>query len=179
MPTLLLGPSRWSQGFQPAPASLPVLVDEVTRRQAQGPPLEPIEIRRQIVRDLREEGLESVIIEDLPSLEQETPTTKFHRILREADVDLIEIYWPAGANRAGLDVEIGFILSLLDRRELSAAEVHLELQSPCVEIRGNDLVFLESGRRTQYFLDLFQFECPILVGETYDELLENVLAGLT
>ena len=66
---------------------------------------------------------------------------------------------------------------MLERREIKPERILLQTQTRCVEFRENDIVFLEQGGRTQYFLDLFRFECPILVWSTYAELLENTQAS--
>lgn len=177
MSTLLLGPTSWARDYVPVSESLPVVAETDGSDVARGSVSSPLEIRRRLVRDLGLAGLRFAIMEDTPDAGGELLTTKFHRILGEGDFEQVSIYWPAGANRSGLDVEIGFLLSMLQRQELRPESVLLEIQTKCVDFRENDIVFLEEGKRTQYFLDLFRFECPILVWSTYEELLENLRAS--
>ncbi len=169
MRTLLLGPTKWAQGFRPDRATLPQTTGD--------DPPDPIEVRRRLVRDLTAADSPILILEDCPSIDGEALTTKFHRLLREGGISLIEVYWPAGSNRSGLDVEIGFVLSLLDRRELLPVDVRLEIQSSCLEFRENEVVFLEAGKRTHYFLDLVQFGCAILTWDDFEDLTTNLRSG--
>ena len=177
MTTLLLGPTSWARDHTPASESLPPPGPRTSSSPTEESIPSPIEIRRRLVRDLEPAGAHIAIMEDLPEVGGERLTTKFHRILGEGSFEQVSIYWPAGANRSGLDVELGFLLSMLERRELRPESVLLEVQTRCAEFRENYIVFLEEGKRTQYFLDLFRVECPILLWSTYDELFENLLAG--
>ena len=177
MSVLLLGPTGWARDYVPVSESLPVVAETDRSDATGGSVLSPLEIRRHLVRDLALAGQRFAIMEDTPDVGPELLTTKFHRILGDSDFEQVSIYWPAGANRSGLDIEIGFLLSMLQRHELRPESVLLEIQTRCVEFRENDIVFLEEGKRTQYFLDLFRFECPILEWSTYEELLENLRAS--
>jgi hypothetical protein len=123
-------------------------------------PPRPIEVRRWLAFHARQTGRKVILMEEETTLPDELLTSKFHRLLLKQDVDEVAIYWPAGCNRSGLDVEIGFLLSLIDRNQIDPAGVVLVVQDGLVALNGNNLTFLEPGKRTQYFLDLYRFQCP-------------------
>ncbi len=83
------------------------------------------------------------------------------------------MYWPYGAQRSGLDVELGFLLEALQRGESPDVRLFMEVGRHAVgRILDGQMVFLERGHRTRYYEDLSEYGCPIIERENYQSLLE-------
>lgn len=73
---------------------------------------------------IRRGGHAATIMEAHPARPAESHTALFHRIVRDFAVDRLLVNWPAGAQRTGVDVELGFLLQWLEsRREHSFASL--------------------------------------------------------
>ncbi len=123
MPALfLLGPSKWAQGY--APPNLPAWAYEhLPKDPVAGGTPSPLDIRRALAARLGVDGHRVVVMETFPDTPGEPRTEKFSRLVEELEVRRFVLYWPFGANRSGLDVEIGFELERLRRRELEGVAV--------------------------------------------------------
>ena len=107
---------------------------------------------------------------------------KFARIVEDQGIGRFVLYWPFGANRSGLDVEIGFVLERLRRKEVLGEDVRVLIEDDGVKRRaggreiGPDGAFgfvsLEEGERTWYYDDLLLYRALIPFWADFDELLE-------
>lgn len=121
-------------------------------------------------------GCRASMMELHSTLGGETHTALFQRLVRELPVGRFLLYWPYGAQRAGLDVEIGLLLARLaggvplDVRVLIESGIHVAGRI----VRG---VFesVEVGKRTRYYQDLVEYRCPVVEWEDYGALWNAVL----
>lgn len=82
------------------------------------------------------------------------------------------MYWPYGAQRSGLDVEVGFLLDAFGRGQSPDVRLFIEAGKHAAgRILHGQLTFLESGRRTRYYEDLSEYGCPIVEWGSYESLL--------
>ncbi len=168
----VLGPTTWRAGFHPrVPAGLAGELPAWWERRGR-PGLSPLDIRALLVEDLRQEGHAATLMELWEPQGKELRTARFHRIEKGAHIDTYVIYWPEGGHTEGMSWEFhGLIKALLDGH-VAAEAVRV---FPEVGVLGLDgetgLITLgEKDRRTTYFQDLMDAECPIAPWTTYDEL---------
>ncbi|MCI4324034.1 MAG: hypothetical protein L3K03_08520 [Thermoplasmata archaeon] len=98
------------------------------------------------------------------------------------------VYWPFGAARSGLDIEVGFLLEQMDREkpEIEGEHVTVFYEDDGATRRaagfriGADgrmqFASLERTRRTHYYSDLVDLGGIAKDWENHGELVEEVLA---
>lgn len=176
MSILVLGPSRWKEGYTPVklPPVEPLYVEGIT-----GPAPEfnsPLAIRAELVWFLREvEGIRATMMELHAPKPGETHTALFKRLCEEAKVDGYFVFWPFGAQRSGLDVELGFLLWQFEHGRSPDVRVFIETGArAAARVEAGHLVALESGSRTRYYEDLVRYGASIVEWSDHDELLEAI-----
>lgn len=182
MALILLGPSAWLRTYRPV---VPKWTAEVL------PPGCSVEgVRSPTARDLRFGLVARLRLADLraTALElhhdrsKESPVDKLLRVVREGDIDHFALYWPYGAVRPALDVEIGWLLHSLQRKEIPGERVGIfyewspEGRRAAQERTRSDghLVFesMERGRRTTYYQSLVDLGAIPIPWSSYEDLLE-------
>lgn len=170
MSILVLGPSKWRRGHGPR---IPVWVgtalpDAWPRRGGGAELLQPVDVRAAIVGQLAAFGQSATLMEAHPRRPGEAHSALYQRIVRARRVRRYFIYWPAGAQRAGVDVELGFLLSeLLAGKDL---DVRVFVERSAGTVRHGSFESREAGARTRYYEDLLTLGCPIVEWRTYREL---------
>jgi hypothetical protein len=142
----------------------------------------PIAIREALKERLRLDGHRFVVMESCADLAGEAKAEKFARLIPEEGIREFVVYWPFGANRSGLDIELGFVLERLRRKEIDGRAVRVLVEDDGatrraggVEIDGNgDLAFVsyEHGGRTTYYADLARYRAIVASWADYAELVE-------
>ncbi len=134
-------------------------------------------IRRALASFLRENGWDAVIMEDHERLADETHSQHFRRIVSAMSTSYF-VYWPYGAKRAGLDVELGFILDELMKDENTDVRLFVESEAGRIVFAADEhghpasyFVSKEKGRRTTYYEDLIKMGAVMVEWKGYDELL--------
>ncbi len=176
MAVLVIGPSKWRARYRPIlPAWIPRFFPEGWPTPGTRGPT-PLDVRAALVGSLVREGCEATMMELHQAEPGETHTALFQRLVRELPVERYLLYWPYGSQRAGLDVEIGFLLAKLeegtplDVRVLVEAGVHA-----AGRVARGAFVALELGRRTRYYQDLVEYRCPVVEWEDYQALWTSAL----
>ncbi|MCI4318936.1 MAG: hypothetical protein L3K23_02240 [Thermoplasmata archaeon] len=182
MALILLGPSAWVRRYRPA---IPAWVVDIlpTGRTVEGEPIPtPRDVRFGLVARLRLADLRATALELHHDRSQETPVDKLLRIAHEARIDRYAIYWPYGAVRPALDVEIGWLLHSLQRKEIYGESIGLFYESnsegrqAARERSRTDgrVVFesLERGRRTTYYQSLVAWGAIPIPWSSYEDLIE-------
>ena len=118
MTILILGPSQWLPSKQPP--SLEVLWGHLpaSRAPVSGRPPAPLDVRIALAEILSQRGVSAIVMEAEEPKDPPNSTVKFHELVEKHFVEDYYIYWPYGAARPGLDVELGFLLEQMWRREL-------------------------------------------------------------
>jgi hypothetical protein len=121
-------------------------------------------------------------MESFPDLPGQPKVEKFARIVEDQGVGRFVLYWPFGAIRSGLDVEIGFVLERLHRKEIEGESVRVLIEDDGARRRAGGrevrpdgkfgFVSLERGERTWYYDDLLLYRGFIPFWADYSELLE-------
>ena len=173
----LLGPSKWAQGYV-APTLPAWLQEHLSGKE----PSSPLDIRRALAKRLGEEGHRVAVMESFPDVPGQPKAEKFSGIVEGQGVCRFVLYWPFGANRSGLDVEIGFVLERLRRREIRGEDVRVLIEDDGAKRRAGGrevrpdgtfgFVSLEEGERTWYYDDLVLYRALIPSWTDYGELLE-------
>lgn len=176
MAVLVLGPSKWRAGNHP---SLPECVsfflpeDWPVRGTHQ---LTPLDLRAALVGALVRAECRATMMEMQVPEPGETHTALFQRLVRDLPVDRYLLYWPYGSQRAGLDVEIGFLLAQFEAGACPDVRVLVQAGAHAAgRIEGGDFIVLEGGRRTRYYEDLVRYGCPIVEWEDSSALWSAVL----
>lgn len=186
MSVFLLGPSKWAQGFTPPP--LPHwLLEYVPSAGSPAVPPSPLEIRKALASLIAAGGHHVVVMESYPDVPGEPNVDKFARLVSEQGITQFALYWPFGANRSGLDVEIGLVLERLRRKEIIGRNVRVLVEDDGVHRRAgeikidknDDITFVsyEVGRRNRYYDDWLPYQAIITTWTDYSELreiLENI-----
>ncbi|MGP8076425.1 MAG: hypothetical protein ACLP8Y_06825 [Thermoplasmata archaeon] len=112
----------------------------------------------------------------------ESPADKLLRVVQEGGVERYGIYWPCGAVRPALDVEIGWLLHSLQRKEIHGESIGIFYESNPKgrqaarerSVSGGRVVFesLERGRRTTYYRSLVDWGAIPIQWSSYEDLLE-------
>jgi hypothetical protein len=179
----LLGPSKWVQGF--SPPTLPAWLHEhLPKIEGEAGSPSPLAIRISLAARAAMDGHKIVVMESNDDVQGETRTGKFARLVRDQEVSRFALYWPHGANRSGLDVEIGFVLERLRRRELTGEDVRVLVEDDGAQRRAGgrepglhgEVLFVsyERGHRTRYYSDLVLYGSILPTWADYGELLELV-----
>jgi hypothetical protein len=125
-----------------------------------------------VARDLEErESASATFMEGHERLPGEKNITKLNRIVRDLEVDRYVLFWPYGAQRPGLDVEIGSLLQRMDQGEELDITMFVEAGAK-VAGRVEDGLFVsrEATRRTHYYEDLLEFGASFVEWDTYETL---------
>ncbi len=182
MALFLLGPSKWASGCAP-PTLPPWLQEHLTPRSTNSVEAPtPLEIRQALATRLGMDGYEIVVMESQEDRPGEAKAAKFSRMVRERGVTRFALYWPFGANRAGMDVEIGLLLERLRRKEIRGEDVRVLIEDDGARRRaggrepssGLSVMFVsfEPGHRTRYYGDLLLYGAIVPTWADYGELLE-------
>jgi|SRR5579871_656933 hypothetical protein len=182
MSLLLLGPSAWLRGYRPR---VPGWVTEVL------PPGSPAaetsiptakEIRFGLVARLRLANIPVTMLELRPDRAGEDPASKLYRVVRELGIDRYAVYWPFGAVRVAVDVEIGWLLHALQHHGVDGERVALFYEWDPDGHRAaqerptpdGKIVFesLERQRRTTYYQSLVAWGATPIPWSSYEDLLE-------
>ncbi len=142
------------------------------------------DVRFGLVARLRLAGVSATALELHPDRAGESPADKLLRSVEESRIDRYAIYWPFGAVRPALDVEIGWLLHGIQRKDVSGQRVGIfyewdpegrraARERPTANGR---MVFesLERGRRTTYYQSLVAAGGVPIPWATYDDLLEFI-----
>lgn len=184
MAVFLLGPSKWAQGY--TPPTLPAWLNEhlPSGKPVGGHP-SPLAIRRALATLLGFDGLKVVVMEAHDDVPGEPKAAKFARLARDERVTRFVLYWPFGANRSGLDVEIGFLIERLRRKEILGEDIRILIEDDGSKRRaggrepGEDgaitFVSYEEGHRTGYYGDLVLYGTILPTWADYGELLELIV----
>ena len=187
MTILILGPSRWLPNKQPP--SLGGLRGNLPAPwTAKGPEiLTPVDVRMTLAEILTHGGAPAIVMEAEEPKDPPNSTVKFHELVRKHFVEDYYVYWPYGAARPGLDVELGFLLEQMWRRELRGDHVPVFYEDDGARRRAAGYQFARNGRfqfvslerygkRTRYYPDLVDFGALAKDWRDHGELLEEVLA---
>lgn len=172
MSIMILGPSKKRPG-SPARA-IPKWVREKVPPNwtPAGLGLTPIDIRAALVGGILAEGHDATMMEMHSRRTGETNIGLFKRIVREEDVDRFFVYWPAHAQRAGVDVELGALLTWLD--DGVDLDVRVFVETGAGTTASGKFESTEAGHRTRYYEDLVVYECPIIEWEDVRALFTAV-----
>lgn len=125
-------------------------------------------IRKALASFLSENGWDALIMEGHERLPDETHAQHFRRIVSTKRTSYF-VYWPYGAKRAGLDVELGFILEELAKGEDSGVRLFVENKAGGIVLAADShgnleayFVSKEKGRRTTYYEDLVRMGAIIV-----------------
>jgi hypothetical protein len=184
MALLLLGPSAWRSRYRPA---VPGWIAEILPpgRTSDGAPVPTArDVRFGLVARLRLAGVSVTALELHPDRRGESTADKLLRVVQEGAIDRYAIYWPYGAVRPALDVEIGWLLHALQRKEVSGERVGIfyegdpDGRKAARERLTPDgrIVFesLERGRRTTYYDSLVAAGAVPVPWASYEDLLEFI-----
>jgi hypothetical protein len=182
MPLILLGPSAWLPRYRP---TIPGWVAEILPpgRATEGKPVPTArEVRFGLIARLRLADVKATALELHHDRSRESLADKLLRVLHEGGVDRYAIYWPYGAIRPAVDVEIGWLLHSLQRKEISGEHIGIfyewnpEGRKTAHErpVAGGRAVFesLERGRRTTYYQSLVDRGAIPIPWARYEDLLE-------
>jgi hypothetical protein len=182
MPLILLGPSAWLPKYRP---TIPGWVAEILPpgRVIEGKPVPSArDVRFGLVARLRLADVKATALELHHDRVRETPADKLLRIINEGGVERYAIFWPYGAVRPAVDVEIGWLLHSLQRKEVSGEQIGIfyewnpEGRKAARErpVAGGRVVFesLERGRRTTYYQSLVDWGAIPIPWAGYEDLLE-------
>lgn len=168
MSILVLGPSKWRAGAGPRiPAWVGDTLPDPWGRREPGR-LQPVDVRAAIVGHLTSCGQAATLMEAHPRRPGEAHSELYRRMVRARRIRRYFIYWPAKAQRAGVDVELGFLLNeLLSGKDL---DVRVFVESTAGRVRYGSFESCEAGARTRYYEDLLTLGCPIVEWRSYRDL---------
>lgn len=122
MTNLVLGPSRWRRGYHP---EIPPWVREfIPGRWAKTHKFSasPLDVRAALAGFLEESETSTTMMEAQVARPGETNMGLFQWLFRDLPVKRFLVYWPYGADRSGLDIEIGSLLTRLgDKMKLDVS----------------------------------------------------------
>ncbi len=123
MTLILLGPSAWLHTTRPRipPWVVQILPPGVEARPGAGPNAK--DVRFGLVARLRLANVHATALELHPDRTGEAPVDKLLRVVEDHHIDQFAIYWPYGAVRPALDVEIGWLLHAMQRGEIPGDQV--------------------------------------------------------
>lgn len=172
MSIMVLGPSK-KRPRAPARAIPKWVRDKIPPSwEPSGPALSPLDIRAALVGHLMEQGHDATAMEMHDRRASETNIGLFLRVVREQDVEQFFVYWPANAQRAGLDVELGALLTWL--HEGRDPDIRIFVEENAGTTANGAFESLEKGQRTRYYEDLASYGCPIVEWEDMRALFTAV-----
>ena len=182
MSLLLFGPSAWLKGNRP---TIPPWVAEVLPPGASATPSappSPKDVRFGLVARLRLAEVKATALELHHDRPDEDPADKLYRIVHDGTVDRFAFYWPFGAVRPPVDVEVGWLLHGLQHREVAGERVGIfyewdpEGRKAAQErpTAQGKTVFesLEHERRTTFYQSLVAWGATPIPWSSYEDLLE-------
>jgi hypothetical protein len=182
MPLIVLGPTAWRARYRP---TVPRWVVDVLPpgRRVEGTPVPSArDVRFGLVARLRLAGVSATALELHFDRKGESAADKLLRSVQEGGIDRFAIYWPYGAIRPALDVEIGWLLHAIQRKEISPDRVGIFYEWNPVGRKAarerpaanGQMVFesLERGRRTTYYQSLVAVGAVPIPWSDYEDLLE-------
>lgn len=178
MAWMILGPTKWGPGNRPSPLTRGMLDPHLPPGWEPPQSPRPIDVRAAAKGILRNQGRLAVLMEEHETREKESNTDLFHRVRQEAGVTRFMVYWPAGAQRTGLDWELGILTSEISQNNLDPDRILLLVQEAAASIRtdSGELESHERGQRTRYYNDLVQHGCPFALWRDHAGFLDAVQA---
>ncbi len=177
MTNLVLGPSKWRRGYRPeippwVPDFIPANWSKVHKYAAS-----PLDIRMALAGVLEESEVSTTLMEAQVAKSGEPNMGLLQRLVRDLPVKRFLVYWPYGADRSGLDVEIGYLLTRLEDKTGLDVRIFVEAGShPAGKLTGRQFVIAEHRRRTRYYDDLLTYGCQIVEWESYQALFDSFLS---
>jgi hypothetical protein len=188
MTILVLGPSGWLPRKRP---KIPDLVRAALPGSWQALPtreLTPLDVRVALAHLLTLHEVPAIVMEAEETMFPRNLTAKFHELVIKHWVTDYYLYWPYGAARSGMDVEIGFLLEQMagDTPKLESDRITVFYEDDGEKRRSAEIGFggggrleftpLERTRRTRYHTDLVDLGAIARPWKNYPELFERVLA---
>lgn len=172
MTLFVLGPSEW-RGRPPIP--VPAWLTDLMNPSALLPsvPYSPRDIRVALAETCKRAGHRAVVMEAYPRRHRERHISLFNRIEREMDVRQHFVIWPPGCKRAGLDVEIGSLLTRIEHGEPLDVRVFPHLDAAGVQ--SGEFLSYEKGSRSRYYSDLYEHGALIVPWKSLEELFQFVV----
>ncbi len=176
MTWMVLGPTKWRPDHAPPSLTVDDVEPNLPGDWSSHDPPRPIDMRAAAQGKIQENGLDAVLMEDYTARDEESNTDLFHRIRRDTGVARFLVYWPYGAQRSGLDWELGILTSEIGRGELAPDTVLLLVQEDAASIHtsSGELESHERGHRTTYYNDLVQHGCPFALWRDHAGFLDAV-----
>lgn len=188
MTILILGPSEWLPRHS-LPYVEPLREFLPSAWSPRGAAiLSPLDIRVALAHLLTTRGVPAIVMEVEEPKAPSIATRKFHDLIEKHWVNDFYLYWPFGAARSGLDVEVGFLLERghQERPGLPPDRVTIFYENDgdarrAAELRvgrGGRLEFvaLERARRTRYYADLLSVGAAAVSWKSHSELVQRVMA---
>ena len=182
MTILILGPTNWVPRYRP---KIPGWVTSILPpgRIAEGTDVPTArDVRCGLVARLRLADVKSTMMELHQDYAGEDPEAKLTRVIREDKIDQYAMFWPWGGVRAGLDVEIGWLLKSIRVGEVDPDNIAVFYECSSEGKRAAELVerkdgtgafrSLESHRRTTYYGSLVARGAEAVEWASYEDLLE-------
>lgn len=171
MTVFLLGPNEW----RATPLSVPRWVQDYlpatwNPREAT---ISPLDLRVALAECCRRSGHRAVVMEAYPRGRGERHIAMFARIEREMDVRQHFVVWPPGCKRSGLDVELGNLLTRMERGEDLDVRVFPHIDAAGVV--SGEFVSKERGSRSRYYSDLYEYGALVVPWVSMEELFDFVI----
>lgn len=186
MTILLLGPSKWLPGRSPKfPHELRRALPPGWSLKAGSP--SALDFRAALVGALQGSGHPATMLEMHPDVPGEAVSAKFLRIVQDpkAPVDQFFLWWPYGAARTGVDVEIGALLVWLNESRVSPEAIRIFVEDDGRHRRAGTWTFDKDGtlgfawkertRRAGYYHDWTKFGILPLTWRNYEELVTALI----
>lgn len=177
MTNLVLGPSKWRRGYHPeippwAHEFVPANWSKVHKYASS-----PLDVRMALSGFLEESEVSATLMEAQVAESGEPNMGFLQRLVRDLPVKRFLVYWPYGADRSGLDVEIGYLLTRLEDKTGLDVRIFVEAGGhPAGKLIGRQFVVTEHRRRTRYYDDLLTYGCKIVEWESYQALFDSFLS---
>lgn len=177
MTNLVLGPSKWKRGYHP---EVPPWVREfvpASWSKAHRYASSPLDVRVALAGFLEESDVSTTLMEAQVARPEEPNMGLLQRLVRDLPVKRFLLYWPYGADRSGLDIEIGYLLTRLEENAGLDVRIFIEAGGrPAGKLIGREFVVAEHRRRTRYYDDLLTYGCKIVEWESYQALFDSFLS---
>ena len=142
---LILGPTNWVPRYRP---KIPGWVTSILPpgRIAEGTDVPTArDVRCGLVARLRLADVKSTMMELHQDYAGEDPEAKLTRVIREDKMDQYAMFWPWGGVRAGLDVEIGWLLKSIRVGEVDPDNIAVFYECSSEGKRAAELVERKDG----------------------------------
>lgn len=172
MTLFLLGPSSWrGRPSIPNPGWMKDLM--TPSWSSRNVSYSPLDVRVALAETCKRAGHHAVVMEVYPRHPGERHLSLFNRIEKELKIRQHFVIWPPGCKRAGLDVEIGNLLTRLERGEELDVRVFSHLDAAGVQ--SGEFVSYEKGSRSRYYSDLYEHGALIIPWSSLEELFQFVV----